>query len=77
MTFYQPIVNNDTLKHEKFEALIRMIDEDGKIISPFFFLEVAKKTKKYFDITKIVIRQSFEMFKESNAEFSINITIED
>ncbi|OHE01463.1 MAG: hypothetical protein A2513_10895 [Sulfurimonas sp. RIFOXYD12_FULL_33_39] len=77
ITFYQPIVNNDTLKHEKFEALIRMIDEDGKIISPFFFLEVAKKTKKYFDITKIVIRQSFEMFKESNAEFSINITIED
>lgn len=77
ITFYQPIVNNDTLKHEKFEALIRMIDEDDKIISPFFFLEVAKKTKKYFDITKIVIRQSFEMFKESDAEFSINITIED
>jgi len=54
-----------------------MIDEDGKIISPFFFLGIAKKTKKYFEITKIVIKQSFEMFEKSSAEFSINITIED
>lgn len=76
-TFYQPIVNNKTQAYEKFESLIRMIDEDDKIISPFFFLEVAKKTKKYFDITKIVIRQSFEMFKDIDAEFSINLSIED
>ncbi|MCK9473007.1 MAG: EAL domain-containing protein [Sulfurimonas sp.] len=76
-TFYQPIVNNTTLKFEKYEALIRMIDEDSTIISPFYFLDIAKKTKKYFDITKIVIAQSFEMFKDKEAEFSVNLSIVD
>lgn len=76
-TFYQPIVNNDTFECEKYESLIRMVDEENKIISPFFFLDVAKKTKKYFDITQIVIRQSFETFKDKEAEFSINLSVED
>jgi EAL domain-containing protein (putative c-di-GMP-specific phosphodiesterase class I) len=54
-----------------------MEDEDGNIILPFFFLDVAKKTKKYFDITKIVIAQSFEMFKDKDVEFSVNLSIMD
>ena len=77
VTFYQPIVNNLDLKYEKYESLIRMIDEDGSIISPYFFLDIAKKTKKYFDITKIVIAQSFEMFKDKDVEFSVNLSIMD
>jgi PAS domain S-box-containing protein/diguanylate cyclase (GGDEF)-like protein len=77
VTFYQPIVNNLDLKYEKYESLVRMIDEEGNIISPYFFLDVAKKTKKYFDITKIVIAQSFEMFKDKDVEFSINLSIMD
>lgn len=77
VTFYQPIVNNTTLKYEKYESLVRMIDEEGNIISPYFFLDIAKKTKNYFDITKIVIEQSFEMFKEKDVEFSINLSIMD
>ncbi len=77
ITFYQPIINNLDLRYEKYESLIRMEDEDGSIISPFFFLDIAKKTKKYFDITKIVIAQSFEMFKDKDAEFSLNLSIMD
>lgn len=77
VAFYQPIVNNHTQKWEKYESLIRMIDEDGKVISPYFFLDIAKRTKNYIDITKIVITQSFEVFKDSDAEFSVNLTIQD
>lgn len=76
ITYYQPIVNNATLKYEKYECLVRMIDED-KVISPFFFLDIAKQTRQYFDITKTVIEQSFEMFKDKDAEFSINLSIND
>lgn len=76
ITYYQPIVNNTTLSYEKYECLVRMVD-DGKIVSPFFFLEVAKRTRQYFDITRTVIYQAFETFKDSNAEFSINISILD
>ncbi|EQB40115.1 hypothetical protein M947_03575 [Sulfurimonas hongkongensis] len=73
---YQPIINNKTNKIEKYESLVRMKDKD-RLISPFFFLEISKKTKYYSTITKIMIEKSFERFKDSSIEFSINITIED
>lgn len=74
---YQPIFNNKTNKIEKYEALVRIKDEDGSIISPFKFLDIAKKSKQYLEITKIVIKKSFEKFQNSEFEFSINLTVED
>ena len=76
VTYYQPIVNNSNLRYEKYECLVRMIDGD-KVISPYFFLDIAKQTREYFNITKTVIKQSFEMFKDKNVEFSINLSIND
>ncbi|MDT8339685.1 MAG: EAL domain-containing protein [Sulfurimonas sp.] len=76
ITYYQPIVNNKTLGYEKYECLVRMLDEE-RIISPFFFLDIAKQTRQYFDITRTVIEQSFEMFKDKDVEFSINLSIDD
>ena len=75
--FYQPIVNNSNGKWEKYESLVRIIDDDGQIISPFFFLDIAKRTKNYINLTKIVIQKSFETFKDGDVEFSINLTIQD
>lgn len=74
---FQPIVNNKTGKYEKYESLVRLKDEDGKLISPFFFLDISKKTKHYNTITKIMIQKSFDRFKDEDYEFSINLTIED
>ena len=47
------------------------------MISPYFFLEISKKTKQYTYITKIMIEKTFEKFKDIDISFSINITIED
>jgi EAL domain-containing protein (putative c-di-GMP-specific phosphodiesterase class I) len=76
VTYYQPIVNNSDLSYEKYECLVRMIDE-GKVVSPFFFLDVAKQTRQYFEITETVIYQAFELFKEKDVDFSINLSILD
>lgn len=73
---FQPIVNNSNNVWEKYESLVRIKDED-KLISPYFFLDISKKTKHYTTITKIMIRKSFEMFKDKDCEFSVNLTIED
>jgi len=73
---FQPIVNNNNNVWEKYECLVRLKDDD-KLISPYFFLEISKKTKHYKDITKVMLRKSFEMFKDKDVEFSINLTIED
>jgi len=75
--FYQPIIDNANKASKKYETLIRLIDRDGKVITPFHFLEIAKKAKLYKQLTKIVIKKSFEAFKENDYEFSVNITVDD
>jgi diguanylate cyclase (GGDEF)-like protein/PAS domain S-box-containing protein len=75
--FFQPIVNNETLVREKYEALVRIIETNEKVISPFFFLDIAKQTKQYLSLTKTMASKSFEIFREKEMELSINLTIED
>lgn len=75
--FYQPIVNNKNEKIEKYESLVRMIDEDAKVISPFFFLDIAKKTKMYERLTRVVFDQTIVQAKKYKMPFSINLTVSD
>ena len=77
--FAQPIFNAETLKIEKYECLVRMIDEDDeKVILPSLFLDVAKKSKLYHQITKQVITIAFDVFsKVPDVDFSINFSLED
>jgi len=77
VAYYQPIVSNKTLEVKKYEALVRIIAKDGKIISPYFFLNIAKQTRQYLNITKIVITKTFEAFKDNDLECSINLSIKD
>ncbi len=73
---FQPIVNNKTKVYEKYECLVRL-EDDERLYTPSNFLDISKQTKHYMDITKIMLRKSFGIFKNSTKEFSINLTIED
>ena len=77
--FVQPIFNAKTLKIDKYECLVRMIDEDGEeVILPHLFLDVAKKSKLYHQITEQVITIAFDVFSQvPDVEFSINFSLED
>ena len=75
--YFQPILNNKTGKIEKYECLVRLIAKNGKPISPFEFLNVAKKSRIYPFITKIMIAKSFDVFSKLDYEFSINLSIYD
>jgi len=75
--YFQPIFNHITGKVDKYEALVRLIDEDGKILSPFHFLEISKKIKLYPKITEIMIEKSFAEFAQSGYDFSINLDFSD
>ncbi|MBF0607616.1 MAG: EAL domain-containing protein [Magnetococcales bacterium] len=72
--YFQAIIDNSTGKPGKFEALVRMKDSTGAIISPIYFLEPARKTGIFTSITKVMIDKSMEYFKDKPYEFSINIT---
>jgi len=76
IVYFQPLINNQTLKVDKYECLVRMIDKD-KVVSPFFFLDVSKKTNQYAKITKVVIEKSFREFDKLPFEFSVNVSYED
>ena len=76
VSLYQPIINNATMKYEKYESLVRIKEED-KFITPFYFLNIAKRTRHYVEITKTMIEKSFKLFENRKEEFSINLTIED
>ena len=71
--FFQPIINNKTNKIEKFECLAR-IEEDGKIISPYQFMQATRKSGLLVLLTKTIVKQSFKKFSKNSFEFSLNIT---
>ena len=57
--YFQAIVDTQTKKVHKYEALIRYVTKEGVEIAPYNFINVAKKTKLYPNIIKIVIQDSF------------------
>ena len=75
--YFQPIYNVKTLKIDKYEALVRLIDTDEKVLSPYAFLEISQKIKLYPQITKVMIEQVFSMFELNGENFSINIAFSD
>jgi len=77
VSYFQPLYNNKTKKIEKYESLVRIIGEDSKVISPFFFLDIAKKGKYYTQITKKVLQNSFNALELTTADISINISATD
>ena len=74
---FQPIVEAKTKKTIKYESLMRMVDEDGSLIAPIHFLELAKKNKLYHQLTIIMIEKTFKKFIDSPFIVSINISVED
>lgn len=77
VSYFQPIVNNKTKKVEKYESLVRLIDEKKNIIAPHLFLNTAKEGQYYKQITSMVLTNSFKALKESNMNISINLSAMD
>jgi len=75
--FYQPIYNCKTDRIEKFESLIRLKKENGEIVSPFYFLKIAKKTRVYTKLLRIMLYKSLKYFSQLPFSFSINMSVDD
>lgn len=75
--YFQPIVDSKTQTITKYEALIRLQDVDGQVIGPYQFLNIAKKTKLYSLLTRMMIDKVLAVFQESDIPVSINLSTED
>jgi len=74
ISYFQPIIDNKTKKIKKFESLVRLVDQDKNILTPYHFLEVAKEGKYYHTITTIVLQNSFRALFNSDIEIAINLS---
>jgi len=77
ISYFQPIIDNKTKKIAKYESLVRLIDGEGNIINPYFFLETSKKGKYYTQITSLVLASSFKVLTTIEADITINLSIID
>lgn len=77
VSYFQPIIENKTKKVVKYESLVRLIDEEGRTISPYFFLDVSKKGTYYTKITNRVIESSFKVLDHITNSVSINLSVLD
>lgn len=75
--YFQPIYNHALGQVDKYEVLMRLIDSDGTVVSPFVFLDVAKRTRLYLKLTAIMISKACQKFKNRTEQISINITADD
>jgi len=75
--YYQPILDLKHNRIEKYEALMRLEDDDGTIHTPAFFLDTLKSMYLYPEVTKLVIQQAFSYFKDKPYGFSLNLTYGD
>ncbi len=64
--FYQPIYSIEDKAFTSAEALVRIRNEEGRIIPPFEFIPVAEKTGKILELGRIVFEQVCQFIKEQN-----------
>ncbi|MGD9716261.1 MAG: EAL domain-containing protein [Sulfuricurvum sp.] len=74
---YQPVVDYKGGTVVEYEALIRMIDHDGSVISPAYFLSAAKKSRLYPLISRFVIDEVFKMLETTSYSYAINLSVDD
>jgi len=75
---FQSIANTKVHEVEKFEALVRIVDEAGKMHYPNEFIEIAKGARLYSKLSKEIFRQTLEAAQNNPLyDFSFNIEMAD
>ncbi len=75
--WFQPIVSMADNRIVKYEALVRMHNEDGSVETPESFLPVAGQTPYYRMITKTMLQKVLQAMEKSGLRFSINLAMRD
>ena len=75
--YFQPIVDAQTHEVHKYEALMRIFDDDGHIISPAVFLGRSKKYRLYTKLMSILIDKVMSYILKYKLHMSINLDFND
>ncbi len=75
--YFQPIVDAANGKVVKYEAIARLIDETGKVVTPLLFLDVAKESRLFGYFSRLMLQQIFHIASQNPVPISINVTYDD
>ena len=75
--YFQPIVDAQTQKIYKYEALIRYVDDFDNEIAPYKFLAIAKKARLFPIIIKIMLSNVLQIIKEKKIRVAVNLSFDD
>ena len=74
---FQPIYSATDGEIEKYEMLIRLIDEQERVVLPNEFLPSIRHTQVYINLTNIVLDKAVEVLKTHKFNLSINLDLQD
>ncbi|TPW28864.1 EAL domain-containing protein [Martelella alba] len=79
---FQPILHHQAKRLVGAEALVRLVDVDGRLISPFHFIELAETLGLSYQITQSVTKKALTEMKpylqaDRRLYVSINVTADD
>lgn len=82
LPWFQPILNLKEDKVNHYEALARMLDEDGKIIMPSGFIDTAERFGLIGSIDRIIIKKTMQLQAEMQRQgrhisFGMNLSGKD
>lgn len=77
LPYFMPIVSTETKEIVKYEALMRIQEPNGNVLTPDKFLYMAKKLKLYNPLSTKMIENTLNLLKASNESTCINFDIED
>lgn len=72
--YYQPYFYTKTLKIAGFEALVRIIDRDGKLYTPDFFIDYLENSQYLSSFENWAINEVTEKIKKWGTNISLNIS---
>ncbi|MDP2893187.1 MAG: bifunctional diguanylate cyclase/phosphodiesterase [Sulfurimonas sp.] len=75
--YFQPIYDYKNNEIYKYESLVRIISNDGRVISPFEFLPQIKGTNMHYKLTQKILQLVFEKIIQSKKQISVNINFSD
>jgi EAL domain-containing protein (putative c-di-GMP-specific phosphodiesterase class I)/GGDEF domain-containing protein len=75
--YYQPIVSLPEGKITGVEVLARLVTDTGEVALPEAFIEVAKRTRWYPLLTRMVFAQAAQTLRDTPYKMSFNISVED
>lgn len=75
--YFQPIVNLNSNRIEKYEILGRIITPEGHARSIHPYLTIAQESNLYPELTRTILAKSLPTILKAKEEFSLNISIQD